>query len=148
MTLSTPQPLKIRLKIRRGTILIEKCERVWLHWVERFLKLIELQPLMSFLVKMALKWAKWAIKQQQYHSFVSRPIVSATDDTIEHYNTQNFQCWSLKSLLPPKWNIGMWKSREFHVLANLTSSRIGVEWIYLPLQRLCRSNRFIAIEQG
>ena len=26
-------------------------------------------------------------------------------------------------------------------------SRIGVEWMYFPLQRLCRSNRLIAIEQ-
>ena len=51
---------------------------------------MEIQPRMSFLVKMALKWAKWAIKQQQYHSFVSGPIFSATDGTIEQYNTQKF----------------------------------------------------------
>ena len=136
MTLSTPQPLKIRLKIRRGTILIKKCERLRLYWVERFLKLIELQPRMSFLVKMALKWAKWAIKQQQYHSFVSGPIDPTTDDTIEHYSTKKFQCWSPKSLLPPKCNVGMWKLHEFPVLGNITSSTIGVEWIYFPLQRL------------
>ena len=147
MTLSTPQPLKVRLKIRRGTILIEKCERLRSHWIERFLKLMEIQPRMSFLVNRALKWALWAIKHLQYPSFVSGPIDSTTDDTIEHYNTQNFHCWSLKSLLPPKWNVGMWKSREFPVLGNLTASIIVVEWMYLPLQRLCRSIRLITIEQ-
>ena len=59
---------------------------------------------------MALKWAIWAITQQQYPSLASGPIESTTDDRIEHYITQNFQwlftqksptapmkCWYVKT---------------------------------------------------
>ena len=45
-TLSTPQPLPIRLKIRCGTTCIEKGERIILHWSHPFFNLLELQPIM------------------------------------------------------------------------------------------------------
>ena len=138
MIISTPQPLKIRLKIRRGTFLYWKmCERmIALGWMFSYTYWVTANYVI--LAKINLKWALWAIKQQQCPSFVLRPFDPTNDDTIEHCSTHNFQWWSPKRLLLPQWNVGMRKSREFPVLGNITLSTIDMEWIYFPLQRLYR----------
>ena len=89
-----------------------------------------------------------AIKHLQYPSLVSGPIDSTINDRIEHYNTQNFNDFSPKSLPLPNWNIGMWQPGEYPFFLDYT--RVSSEWgrNVLPAPRPIVTDRLIAIKNN
>ena len=110
-------------------------------------KLIDLFPNKWFWAKIGLKWLIWAIEHLQYPSFVPGPIDSTIHNRLEHYNIQNFNDCSPKSLSLPNWNIGMWKHGEYPIFLKYT--RVSNEWGRNVLQAWSPivADRLIAIEE-